>query len=69
MQKRGLLPLRDSANRGGSLGFAFGSGVPAVGVPGLAEQAPWDDDAVGQADHGFDDSGLGVEDQCARKSR
>ena len=48
-----MLVLRDRADRSGSSG---GSGVPAVGRPGSAEQASGDDDRVGQGDEGVDDA-------------
>ncbi len=45
--------LRGRTDRSGSSG---GAGVPAVGGPGLPEQAAGDDDGVGQGDEGVDDA-------------
>ena len=47
--------LRDRADRSG---LSVGSGVPAVGGPGDADQSSGDDDGVGQCDECVDDAGM-----------
>lgn len=51
----GQVVLRDRADRSGS---SRGSGVPAVGGPGGADEASGDDYGVGQCDEGVDDAGM-----------